>query len=128
MYSILKHTHLTLIVIAIVLFILSFYWMQTGHKNAQKRIFKKILLHTHLTIIVLGIALIGVLQINPFESANFWLLEKMVAVIGYLILVQVALNQQTRRGMQFLAFTGVLGWVLYIGQLAFTKQAIILVG
>ena len=128
MYSILKNTHLTLILIAVVLFILSFYWMKSGHKNAQKPIFKKILLHTHLTIIVLGIALMGVLQINPFESSNFWLLEKIVAVVGYLILVSVALNQKTRKGMQFLAFAGALGWVFYIGQLAFTKQALILAG
>jgi len=128
MYGILKHAHLTLILIAVVLFVLCFYWMESGHKNAQKVIFKKILLHTHLTIIVIGLALAGFLQINPFESQNFWLTEKMVALVGYLILVKVALNEKTRKGMQFLAFAGALGWVVYIGQLAFSKQAIILVG
>ncbi len=128
MYSILKHTHLTLILIAVVLFILSFYWMESGHKNAQKPIFKKILLHTHLTIILLGVALMGLLQINPFAEPHFWLLEKIIAVVGYLILVKVALHEKTRKGMQFLAFAGALGWVVYIGQLAFSKQAILLLG
>lgn len=128
MYGILKHAHLTLILIAVVLFILSFYWMESGHKNAQKPIFKKILLHTHLTIILLGLALMGVLQLNPFASENFWLLEKLVALVGYLILVKVALHEKTRKGMQFLAFAGALGWIFYIGQLAFSKQAIILLG
>lgn len=128
MYSILKHAHLTLILIAVVLFILSFYWMESGHKNAQKPIFKKILLHTHLTIILLGLALMGFLQLNPFASENFWLLEKLVALVGYLILVKVALDEKTRKGMQFLAFAGALGWVCYIGQLAISKQAIILLG
>ncbi|HEY5716163.1 MAG TPA: SirB2 family protein [Psychromonas sp.] len=128
MYGILKHAHLTLILIAVVIFILSFYWMESGHKNAQKPIFKKILLHTHLTIILLGLALMGVLQLNPFASENFWLLEKLVALVGYLILVKVALHEKTRKGMQFLAFAGALGWIFYIGQLAFSKQAIILLG
>ncbi|ABM03406.1 conserved hypothetical protein [Psychromonas ingrahamii 37] len=128
MYSFLKHTHLTLILIAIVLFILCFYWIVTGHKNAQKVIFKKILLHTHLTIALIGLGLMGVLQINPFESQNYWLIEKIGAFIGYLILVSVALNEKTRKGMRFLAFVGVFGWIVYIGQLVFSKQAMILLG
>lgn len=128
MYSFLKHTHLTLILIAIVLFILCFYWIVTDHKNAQKVIFKKILLHTHLTIVLLGIGLMGVLQINPFESHNYWLLEKIGAVVGYLILVSVALNEKTRKGMRFFAFVGAFGWIVYIGQLVFSKQAMILLG
>lgn len=128
MYGFLKHTHITLVLIAIVLFLLCFYWMATGHKNAQKVIFKKILLHTHLTIVLVGLALMGVLHINPFESQNYWLVEKIGAFIGYLILVNVALNEKTRKGMQFFAFAGALGWIVYIGQLVFSKQAMILLG
>jgi uncharacterized membrane protein SirB2 len=128
MYSFLKHTHLTLILIAVVLFILCFYWIVTGHKNAQKVIFKKMLLHTHLTIALLGLGLMGVLQINPFESQNYWLIEKIGAFIGYLILVSVALNEKTRKGMRVFAFVGAFGWIVYIGQLVFSKQAMILLG
>jgi uncharacterized membrane protein SirB2 len=128
MYGFLKHTHLTLVLIAVILFVLCFYWLESGHKNAQKAVFKKILLHTHLTIVLIGLGLIGVLHLNPFASQNFWLLEKLGAFIGYLILVQVALNEKTRKGMQFLAFAGALGWIVYIGQLALSKQAIILLG
>ena len=128
MYGFLKHTHLTLILIAIVLFVLCFYWIVTGHKNAQKVIFKKMLLHTHLTIALIGLGLMGVLQINPFESQNYWLIEKIGAFIGYLILVNVALNEKTRKGMRFFAFFGACGWIVYIGQLVFNKQAMILLG
>ncbi|PKH03808.1 hypothetical protein CXF72_04335 [Psychromonas sp. MB-3u-54] len=128
MYSFLKHTHLTLILIAIVLFVLCFYWRVTDHKNAQKVIFKKMLLHTHLTIALLGLGLMGVLQINPFDSQNYWLIEKIGAFIGYLILVNVALNEKTRKGMRFFAFVGACGWIVYIGQLVFSKQAMILLG
>ncbi|MFT6349513.1 MAG: putative membrane protein SirB2 [Psychromonas sp.] len=128
MYSFLKHTHLTLILIAIVLFFLCFYWIVTDHKNAQKVIFKKMLLHTHLTIALLGLGLMGILQINPFESQNYWLTEKIGAFIGYLILINVALNEKTRKGMRFFAFFGAFAWIVYIGQLVFSKQAMILLG
>ncbi|MFT6925505.1 MAG: putative membrane protein SirB2 [Psychromonas sp.] len=128
MYELLKHTHLTLILIAVVLFLLCFYWRVTDHKNAQKVIFKKILLHTHLTIVVIGLALMGVLQINPFDIQNYWLVEKIVAFIGYLILVNVALREKTSKGMRYFALVGAFAWIVYIGQLVFSKQAILLLG
>lgn len=128
MYSILKHTHLTFILLAVILFIVNFYWLKTDHANAQKPIFKKMLLHTHITIIALGISLMGLLQINPFSDSGFWLLEKMVALVAYILLVSVALNNKKRAGMQYLAFIGAFGWLAYMASLAFSKQAIMLVG
>ncbi|MFT6986443.1 MAG: putative membrane protein SirB2 [Psychromonas sp.] len=128
MYNFLKHTHLTFILLAVLLFIVSFYWLKTGHKNAQKVIFKKVLLHMHLTILLLGLLLVWLLQLNPFESHGFWLLEKIGAFIAYIVMVSVALDERKRKGMQLLAFIGAFGWLAYIGNLAISKQAIILLG
>ena len=128
MYSFLKHTHLTFILLAVLLFIVSFYWQKTGHKNAQKVIFKKILLHTHFTILLLGLILMWFVQINPFDNHGFWLIEKIGAFVAYLVMVSVALDKSKRKGMQFLAFIGAFGWLAYIGKLAISKQAILLVG
>ena len=128
MYSFLKHTHLTFILLAVLLFIMRFYWLKTGHKNAQKVIFKKIMLHTHITILVLGLLLIAVLQINPFADHGFWLLEKIGAFIAYILMVSVALDESKKSGMQFLAFLGAFGWLTYIAHLAISKQALLLVG
>ncbi|WP_354624266.1 SirB2 family protein [Psychromonas sp. MME2] len=128
MYNILKHTHFTFILLAVVLFILNFYWLKSGHKNSQKPIFKKMLLHTHLAILVLGLCLMGYLHINPLAESSYWLLEKIVAFAAYLLLVSVALNDKKRAGMQYLAFIGAFGWLFCIAGLAFGKQAIILVG
>lgn len=128
MYSLLKHTHLTFVLLAVVLFIVSFYWLKTGHRNAQKVIYKKILLHIHLTILLLGLLLIWVLQINPFAEYGLWVIEKLGAFAAYIVMVSVALNEKSRKGMQFLAFIGAFGWLAYIAQLAISKQAILLVG
>lgn len=126
MYLLLKHTHMTLVLLAIVVFILCFFWLKTGHKNAQKVLFKKILLHTHLTIAALGLALMWLLHFNPFDTYNFWLLEKIFAFVVYLGMVQIALNEKTKPHIQWLTFLGAFGWLIYIAKLAITKQAILL--
>ena len=128
MYSILKHTHMTFILLAIVMFIVRFYWLKSGHANAQKAVFKKIHIHTNVAIILLGLALMGLLHFNPFAEGGYWILEKMIAFVAYFSMVQVALNTNTKTHIQWLAFIGAFGWLAYIAKLAFTKQAILLVG
>ena len=128
MYGFLKHTHLTLILIALVLFVLNFYWLKTGHKNAQKPVFKKILLHTHLTILLFGALLIWFLQINPFAEHGYWVLEKAIAFGAYLLMVKSALTANKATKLQVISFLGALGWLAYIAKIAMTKQAILLIG
>jgi len=128
MYSILKHTHMSFILLAIILYILRFYWLKSGHVNSQKPLFKKIHTHTHLTIVVLGIALMALVHWNPFSLGGYWLLEKIIAFVAYFTMVQVSLNPNTKTHIQWLSFVGAFGWLAYIAKLAFTKQAILLVG
>ena len=128
MYSFLKHTHLTLILIAVMLFVINFFWLKTGHKNAQNPIYPKILLHTHLCILLLGSGLLWLLQINPFAEQGYWVLEKIIAFGAYIVMVKSALNENKGTKMQVISFLGAFGWLAYIAQLALTKQAILLVG
>jgi uncharacterized membrane protein SirB2 len=128
MYSILKHTHMTLILVAVLLFIVNFYWLKTDHKNAQKLVFQKALVHLHLTIFLLGAALVWILQIDPMAEHGYWVAEKTAAFIAYIVMVKVALNKNSNKGLQLLAFFGAFGWLAYIGKLAIAKQAILLVG
>ena len=129
MYSILKHTHMTFILFAIIVFILRFYWLKSGHPNAKKAVYKKIHLHTHLTIIVLGIMLMVIVPWVPsFNVTGAWLLEKLIAFVAYFVMVQVSLKEETKPHVQWLTFIGAFGWLAYIAKLAFTKQAILLVG
>lgn len=128
MYSFLKHAHLTFILMAVVLFIVNFYWLKTDHKNAHKVIFKKMLLHTHLTILVLGATLLWFLHINPFAENGYWALEKIIAFGVYVAMVKSALNENNTTKIQVISFLGALGWLVYIAKLAMTKQAILLVG
>lgn len=119
---------MTFILIAVVLFILRFYWLKTGHANSQKVVFKKAHLHSNLTIILLGFILMGYLQINPFNEGAYWLLEKLMAFVAYFVMVQVALNEKTRSHIQWLTFLGAFGWLGFIAKLAISKQAILFLG
>ena len=128
MYAILKHTHMTFILIAVVMFIANFYWLKTGHPNAQKLVFKKILLHTHLTVLLLGAGLAWFLQINPLAENGYWLLGLIIAFIFYLLMVKSALSADKPTKLQLISFIGAFGWLSYIVKLAYSKQAILLVG
>lgn len=128
MYHILKYTHLTFVLLAVVLFVVLFFWLKTGHVNAQKEIFKKVLKHTHFTIFLLGALLMWLTQVNPFHESGFLVLEKIGAFGAYLLMVSVALNRDKNKGMQTLAFLGAFGWLAYIAKLAISKQAILLIG
>jgi len=119
---------MTFILLAIIVFVLRFYWLKSGHQNAQKPLFKKIHLHTHLAIMLLGVVLMLMVPWNPFALGGYWLSEKLIAFVAYFIMVQVSLNEQTKSHIQWLAFIGAFGWLAYIAKLAFTKQAILLVG
>jgi len=128
MYSFLKHTHLTLILIAVILFVVNFYWLKTGHKNAQKAVFTKAMTHTHIAIILLGCSLLWLLQLNPFAEYGYWVLEKILAFGAYIAMVKSALNPNKPTKLQMISFLGAFGWLAYIGKLAMTKQAILLIG
>lgn len=120
---------MTFILLAIIVYILRFYWLKSGHANAQKAVYKKIHLHTHLTIIVLGILLmVTVPWVPSLDVGGAWLLEKLIAFVAYFAMVQVSLKEETKPNIQWLAFIGAFGWLAYIAKLAFTKQAILLVG
>lgn len=128
MYITLKSLHLIFILLAIGMFILNFYWLKSGHENAQKAIYKKVFKHSHITAIALGFALAGLLRFNMFAESGFWLLEKLLAFVAYYIMAKAALNDKNRSHIQWVTFIGAFGWLAYIASLAVTKQAILIAG
>jgi uncharacterized membrane protein SirB2 len=77
---------------------------------------------------LLGVVMAAFLQVNPFAESGYWLLEKILAFVVYLVMVHISLNEKTRPHMQWLTFVGAFGWLFLIAKVAFTKQAILLVG
>lgn len=118
-----KHLHMTLAYLSISFFILRFFWLQINSGMLQKK-WVKISPHIIDTALLLvGTHLAFKFAINPFD---YWLGEKLIAIVAYILTAYYALKLARNRTMQIFGFLGALGWVLLIFKIAMTKQTLFL--
>lgn len=122
MYVVLKHLHLALIAGAVLMFILRFYWLQTGSALAGARILR-VSGWLNGLVVLSGVLLCMVLDLNPLNNAIPWLSEKLTAVLVVMFLALMALRLARSNGIRWFAFLGALGWIFFIAKLAVQKQA-----
>lgn len=84
MYLILKHIHLTVIVISFLLFFVRGNLMMRESTLAKHKLFLIVPHIVNLILIATGISLAVVLQINPADQP--WLAIKLVALVVYIAL------------------------------------------
>ena len=122
-YLAVKHTHMAIAVLSIVLFyVRSFSRFGSGTIAKNKLVF----IGSHVTdtfLLISAITLMLIAKINPFEQ--MWLLEKIILVVAYIALGVIASKQQnTNLKIVFLVVTTVI--IAMIGKLAVTKTALFL--
>ncbi|MBB1335011.1 MULTISPECIES: SirB2 family protein [Pseudoalteromonas] len=122
-YLAVKHTHMAIAVLSIVLFYLrSFSRLGSGAIAKNKLVF----IGSHATdtfLLISAFALMAIAKINPLEQT--WLLEKIILVVAYIALGIIASKQQkTSIKIVFLVVTTVV--IAFIGKLAVAKTAFIL--
>ncbi|WKC40872.1 SirB2 family protein [Shewanella algae] len=124
LYPAVKHLHMTLIAVSVLLFIVRFVL-----KLRQSAIMDKKLLkvgpHVIDTFLLLsGLTLCFMIKQYPFVEP--WMTEKIGAVVAYILLGVMALKSNRNLIFRIFAFLGALGWVVYAAKLAHFKQAVIL--
>ncbi|WP_345842781.1 SirB2 family protein [Shewanella algae] len=124
LYPAVKHLHITLIAVSVLLFIVRFVL-----KLRQSAIMDKKLLkvgpHVIDTFLLLsGLTLCFMIKQYPFVDP--WMTEKIGAVVAYILLGVMALKSNRNLIFRIFAFLGALGWVVYAAKLAHFKQAVIL--
>ncbi|GAB1112599.1 MAG: SirB2 family protein [Shewanella algae] len=124
LYPAVKHLHMTLIAVSVLLFIVRFVL-----KLRQSAIMDKKLLkvgpHVIDTFLLLsGLTLCFMIKQYPFVDP--WMTEKIGAVVAYILLGVMALKSNRNQIFRIFAFLGALGWVVYAAKLAHFKQAVIL--
>ncbi|AXQ13275.1 MULTISPECIES: SirB2 family protein [Shewanella] len=124
LYPAVKHLHMTLIAVSVLLFIVRFVL-----KLRQSAIMDKKLLkvgpHVIDTFLLLsGLTLCFMIKQYPFVDP--WMTEKIGAVVAYILLGVMALKSNRNLIFRIFAFLGALGWVVYAAKLAHFKQAVIL--
>ncbi|HHQ4927067.1 SirB2 family protein [Aeromonas hydrophila] len=123
MYFAIKHLHLLLIGLAVLMFMLRFYWLQTGSSRAASARTLKLSGWLNGLVVLSGVLLCMVLDLNPLNNATPWLSEKLTAILVVAFLAMMALRLARSNGIRWFAFLGALGWVFFIAKLAVYKQA-----
>lgn len=123
MYFALKHLHLVLIAAAVLMFILRFYWVQTGSGRAYSGQVMKLTGWLNGLVVLSGVLLCMVLDLNPLNNGTPWLSEKLTSVLVVAFLAMMALRLARSNAIRWFAFLGALGWIFFIAKLAVLKQA-----
>lgn len=123
MYFAIKHLHLLLIGLAVLMFMLHFYWLQTGSSRAASARTLRLSGWLNGLVVLSGVLLCMVLDLNPLNNATPWLSEKLTAILVVAFLAMMALRLARSNGIRWFAFLGALGWVFFIAKLAVYKQA-----
>ena len=123
MYFAIKHLHLLLIGLAVLMFMLRFYWLQTGSSRAASARTLRLSGWLNGLVVLSGVLLCMVLDLNPLNNATPWLSEKLTAILVVAFLAMMALRLARSNGTRWFAFLGALGWVFFIAKLAVYKQA-----
>ncbi|ARD43279.1 SirB2 family protein [Colwellia sp. PAMC 21821] len=122
----LKHLHMTVAVISILLFTFRFA-LTLANSNKLSLKWLKIAPHIIDTLLLgLGIALAIKLSINPGEQ--LWLAEKILAVFAYIFTGYYTLKLARNRTMQIIGFLGAIGWIMLIVRIAISKETVFLAG
>ena len=125
-FIMLKHLHMTVAVISILLFTFRFA-LTLVNSNKLSLKWLKIAPHIIDTLLLgLGIALAIKLSINPGEQ--LWLAEKILAVFAYIFTGYYTLKLARNRTMQIIGFLGAIGWIMLIVRIAISKETVFLAG
>jgi len=117
-----KHLHMTLALLSVILFTLRFVWVLMNSQQINKK-WVKIAPHVIDTfLLVIGITMAVKLSINPVEQ--LWLAEKILAVFAYIFTAFYTLKLAKNNTMRIIGFLGALGWIALVVKLAITKQGV----
>jgi len=125
-YGSIKNLHLLTVAITATLFLLRFFWLQTGSPMLNKR-WVRILPHLNDTLLLLsGAALVAITHFYPFTPQGAWLTEKLFGVIIYIALGFVALGRKPRaQKVRWIAFIVAAAMLVVIYHLAVTKMPLL---
>jgi len=117
-----KHLHMTLALLSVLLFTLRFAWVLMNSAQLNKK-WVKITPHVIDTfLLVIGITMAVKLSINPFEQ--IWLGEKIIGVFAYIFTAFYTLKLAKNNTMRILGYLGALGWIMLVVRIAISKEGV----
>lgn len=120
MYSLIKHIHVTCVVLTGIGFLLRGIWMLTGSSLLSHRMTRWVPHVVDSVLLLSALALALMLHQYPFRDA--WLTAKVLGLLGYIGLGSVALKRGRTGRQRLVAWLAALGVYSYIVSVAVTKQ------
>lgn len=120
MYMMMKHLHLTAVVLSIVFFIVRFAWRQMDSAMASKK-WVKIVPHVIDTVLLLSAASLCVI-LSQYPFVQGWVTFKLFGVIAYILFGLMAMKWATTRKMQWMGFAAAMVTLVLIAKVAVLKQ------
>ncbi len=119
-YVLLKHLHITCVVLSGLGFILRGFWMLTASPRLQHRL-TKVLPHIVDTLL-LGSALVMAFQSGQYPFAQGWLTAKFLGLLAYIVLGALALKRAKSKAARVRFLVLALLSYAYIVSVALTKN------
>lgn len=119
-YSILKHVHVTCVVLSGLGFLLRGLWMLAGSSLLNHRL-TRILPHA-VDAVLLASAIALAILADQYPLRDAWLTAKVGGLVAYVALGTVALKRGRTRSIRLAAMVAALGVFGYIVSVAVTKQ------
>lgn len=124
LYLPLKHTHLSLVALSVLFYLVRVFLMFINKPIHQKK-WAKIVSRGADTLLLLS-ALLLCFTISQYPIADAWLTEKLACVIAYIILAYISLYRSKTLKSRLLTSVGAIGWIMIAAKIAIFKQAFIL--
>lgn len=121
-YLLLKHLHITCVVLSGLGFVLRGFWMLQESARLQTR-WVRVLPHVIDTLLLFSALSMAYLS-SQYPFAQDWLSAKLAGLLAYIFLGAVALKRGKTKEIRRLALLGALLAFVYIVSVAMTRQVL----
>lgn len=117
-----KHTHLTIIALTFIFFIINFVLTMKGSGKVNNKLLKigPHILYTFF--IVTFVYLISVNPLNLYPFVNGWASSKLAGFVFYVLSITFALKWAKSAMLRFVGFISALFWLMMTARLGFADH------
>jgi uncharacterized membrane protein SirB2 len=122
MYMIIKHTHLTIIALTLLFFLINFLLTIKGSDKVNNKLLKigPHILYTLFIATAIYLVLVNPLNLYPF--VNGWASSKLAGFVMYVLSITFALKWAKSNIWRFVGFISAIFWFVMSAKLAYADR------
>jgi len=122
MYMIVKHTHLTIIALTFIFFIINFVLTMKGSEKVNHKLLKigPHILYTLFICTFIYLVIVNPLNLYPF--VNGWASSKLAGFVFYVLSITLALKWAKATGWRIVGLISAVFWLIMTARLGFADH------